>query len=72
MQDEPEFDRLKRKLEEVKKQPLGMEGTFRTAAEREWRRAEMADAAIEEQLKVQTAFREHGARMQVKRQHLHR
>ena len=28
-------------------------------------RAQLADAAIEEQLEVQTAFREHGARLQV-------
>ena len=65
MQGEPEFDRLKRELEEVKNQPRGLEGTFRTAAEMERHRAQLADAAIEEQLEVQTAFREHGARLQV-------
>ncbi|KAL3153768.1 hypothetical protein ABBQ32_013356 [Trebouxia sp. C0010 RCD-2024] len=63
-QGEPEFDRLKRELEEVKNQPRGLEGTFRTAAEMERHRAQLADAAIEEQLEVQTAFREHGARLQ--------
>lgn len=64
LQGEPEFDRLKRELEEVKNQPRGLEGTFRTAAEMERHRAQLADAAIEEQLEVQTAFREHGARLQ--------
>ena len=52
-------------LEEVKAQPRGLEGTFRTSAEMERHRAQLADAAIEEQLEVQTAFREHGARLQV-------
>lgn len=65
LQGEPEFDRLKRELEDVKNQPRGLEGTFRTAAEMERHRAQVADAAIEEQLEVQTAFREHGARLQV-------
>jgi hypothetical protein len=64
MQGEPEFERLKRELEEVKNAPRGLEGTFRTAAEMERHRAQLADAAIEEQLEVQTAFREHGARLQ--------
>ena len=64
VQGEPEFERLKRELEEVKNQPRGLEGTFRSAAEMERHRAQMADAAIEEQLEVQTAFREHGARLQ--------
>jgi chromosome segregation ATPase len=64
-QGEPEFDRLKRELEEVKNQPRGLEGTFRTAAEMERHRAQLADQAIEEQLEVQTAFREHGSRLQV-------
>jgi hypothetical protein len=36
----------------------------RTAAEMERHRHQLADAAIEEQLEVQTAFREHGARLQ--------
>ena len=48
----------------MKNQPRGLEGTFRSAAEMERHRAQMADAAIEEQLEVQTAFREHGARLQ--------
>lgn len=63
-QGEPGFERLKRELEEVKNAPRGLEGTFRTAAEMERHRAQAADAAIEEQLEVQTAFREHGARLQ--------
>lgn len=65
-QGEPEFERLKRELEEVKNAPRGLEGTFRTAAEMERHRAQLADAAIEEQLEVQTQFREHGARLQVR------
>ena len=64
-QGEPEFERLKRELEDVKNAPRGLEGTFRTAAEMERHRAQLADAAIEEQLEVQTTFREHGARLQV-------
>ncbi len=65
LQGEPEFERLKRELEDVKNAPRGLEGTFRTAAEMERHRAQLADAAIEEQLEVQTQFREHGARLQV-------
>jgi hypothetical protein len=65
LQGEPEFDRLKRELEEVKNAPRGLEGTFRSAAEMERHRAAAADAAIEEQLEVQTSFRQHGARLQV-------
>lgn len=49
----------------MKNAPRGLEGTFRTAAEMERHRAQLADAAIEEQLEVQTTFREHGARLQV-------
>ena len=52
VQGEPEFDRLKRELEEVKNAPRGLEGVFRTAAEMERQRAQLADAAIEEQLEV--------------------
>ena len=51
-QGEPEFERLKRELEEVKNAPRGLEGTFRTAAEMERHRAQLADAAIEEQIEV--------------------
>eukprot|EP00775_Hariotina_reticulata_P013475 gene13475-13601_t len=61
---EPELDRLKRELEELKHAPRGLEGTFRTAAEMERHRHQLADAAIEEQLEVQTAFREQGAKLQ--------
>eukprot|EP00884_Botryococcus_braunii_P009363 jgi/Botrbrau1/18428/Bobra.0072s0020.2 len=63
-QGEPEFERLKRELEEMKNQPRGLEGTFRTQAEMERHRAQLADQAIEEQLEVQTAFREHGNKLQ--------
>lgn len=48
----------------MKNAPRGLEGTFRSTAEMERHRAQMADAAIEEQLEVQTAFREHGAKLQ--------
>ena len=61
---EPQFERLKRELEEVKSQPRGLEGTFRSAAEMERQRALAADAAIEEQIEVQTSFREMGQRLQ--------
>ncbi|EFJ48600.1 hypothetical protein VOLCADRAFT_104654 [Volvox carteri f. nagariensis] len=54
-QGEPEFERLKRELDEVKHQPRGMEGAYRSAAEMERHR---------HQLEVQTAFREQGARLQ--------
>jgi len=64
LQGEPELDRLKRELEELKHAPRGLEGTFRSAAEMERHRHQLADAAIEEQLEVQTAFREQGAKLQ--------
>lgn len=48
----------------MKNQPRGLEGTYRTQAEMERHRAQLADQAIEEQLEVQTAFREHGNRLQ--------
>ena len=44
-QGEPEFERLKRELEEVKNAPRGLEGTFRTAAEMERHRAQVAAPA---------------------------
>lgn len=64
LQGEPELERLKRELEELKHAPRGLEGTFRSAAEMERHRHQLADAAIEEQLEVQTAFREQGAKLQ--------
>ncbi|KAK9835258.1 hypothetical protein WJX84_005739 [Apatococcus fuscideae] len=63
-QGEPEFDRLKQDLEALKNKPLGWEGTFRTAAEPERQRVQRTDTAIEQQLEVRTAFREHGALLQ--------
>lgn len=50
----------------MKHAPRSLEntGTFRTAAEMERHKHQMADAAIEEQLEVQTAFREQGAKLQ--------
>ncbi|KXZ54862.1 hypothetical protein GPECTOR_4g934 [Gonium pectorale] len=53
-QGEPEFERLKRELDEVKHQPR-MEGAYRNAAEMERHK---------HQVEVQTAFREQGARLQ--------
>ena len=64
---EPELDRLKRELEELKHAPraaAGPDGGFRTAAEAERHRHQLADAAIEGQLEVQTALREQGSRLQ--------
>ena len=66
LQGDPEFGRLKRELEELKNPPRGLEGSFRTAAELERHRAHLADAALQEQLKAQAAFREHSARLQVR------
>lgn len=63
-QGEPEFARLKQELEDVNSQPRALEGTFRTAAELERHRVEMADAAIEKKLAVQAAFKEHGGKLQ--------
>lgn len=54
-QGEPEFERLKRELDEVKHAPRGMDGAYRSAAEMDRHR---------HQLEVQTAFREQGARLQ--------
>lgn len=62
-QGEPEFERLKKELEEVKNQPRGLEGTYRTTAEMERHRAQLQDAALEEQIEVQTAYRETGTRL---------
>ncbi|KIY93744.1 hypothetical protein MNEG_14218 [Monoraphidium neglectum] len=61
---EPELERLKRELDELKHAPRGLEGSYRTAAEMERHRHQLADAAIEEQLEVQTAFREQGSKLQ--------
>ncbi len=45
-------------------QNRALEGTFRSAAEMERHRSQLADAAIEEQLEVQTAFREQSVHLQ--------
>lgn len=64
-QGEPEFERLKRELDEVKlAHQRSLDGVFRSTAEMDRHRAQLADAAIEEQLEVQTAFREQGVRLQ--------
>lgn len=54
-QGEPEFERLKRELDEVKHTPRVLDGGHRNALEMERHR---------HQLDVQTAFREQGARLQ--------
>lgn len=63
-QGEPEYERLKRELDDVKRAPRGLDSAYRSAAEMERHRAQLADAAIEEQLEVQTAMREAGAKLQ--------
>ena len=65
MQGEHRFDRLKRDVEDVKNQPRGPENPVPTAAEGKRHRAQLADDASKEQLKVQTAFRKQGEHMQV-------
>ncbi len=64
MQGEPEFERLKRVMEELKNQPRPVEATYRTANEMERHRHQLTDAAIGEQIDVQSAFREQGVRLQ--------
>lgn len=62
---EPQFERLKRELDELKAVPSrALEGTYRNTAEMERHRAQLADAAIEEQISVQAAFRKIGSRLQ--------
>lgn len=64
-QGEPQFERLKRELDEVKAAPSrSLEGTYRTTAEMERARKQLADAAIEEQIHVQAALRQTGTRLQ--------
>ena len=65
MQGEHRSERLRRDLEDVKNQPSGLGATVHTAAEEVRHRAQLADDASEEQLKVQTAFEKHGKEMQV-------
>lgn len=48
----------------MKSAPRGLDVAYRSAAEMERHRAQLADAAIEEQLAVQAAFREQGALLQ--------
>ena len=62
---EPQFERLKRELDELKTAPSrSLDGTYRNTAEMERHRAQLADAAIEEQIAVQAAFRKIGSRLQ--------
>jgi hypothetical protein len=71
-QAEPGLERLKRELDLVKQgggraaadHPPAPPHGFRTAAEAERHRHQVADAAIGEQLEAQTALRERGARVQ--------
>ena len=73
-QTEPEFERLKNELEELKTNPRAAsvnhstnpsEGAYRNQAEMERHRAQLQDAAIEEQIEVQTAFREQGVQLKM-------
>jgi hypothetical protein len=72
-QAEPEFERIKRELAEMKSNPKvangangsGGDGTYRSQAEMERHRAQLQDAAIEEQLEVQTGYREQGMQLKV-------
>ncbi|UPR04627.1 hypothetical protein HOP50_17g79710 [Chloropicon primus] len=71
-QTEPEFERLKNELEELKANPRGTisganpgEGSYRNQAEMERHRAQLQDAAIEEQIEVQSAFREQGVHLKM-------
>ena len=73
-QTEPEFERLKGELEGLKQQPRGgaqqqaggaESASYRSQAEMERHRAQLQDAAIEEQIEVQTAFREQGVQLKM-------
>jgi hypothetical protein len=62
---EPKFEKVKRRLEEVKgAQRGGMEGTYRSSAGMDRQRQLVADIAIEKQLDAQSAFRTQGAYLQ--------
>ena len=62
---EPQFERLKREMEELKSAPSRpVDGTFRNAADMERHRAQLADAAIQDQMAVQAAYRKTGGRLQ--------
>ena len=65
-QGEPRFERLKRELEELKSSSNGRssEGVHRHALESERQRMHMADATLEEQIKVQSALREKSVELQ--------
>jgi hypothetical protein len=61
---EPKFERVKRRLDEVKSQQRGVEGTYRSNADMDRQRQLMADIAIEKQLEAQSAFRAQGTYLQ--------
>ena len=58
LQSEPELERLKLRLQELKEGPKGLEGTSRRQA------AQRTDAALKELLDVEEAFREDGPKLQ--------
>lgn len=63
-QGEPKFEKVKRRLEEVKASQRGLEGSFRTSADMDRHRQLAADSAIERQLEAQSAFRSQGSYLQ--------
>jgi hypothetical protein len=63
-QGEPKFEKVKRRLEEVKSQQRNVEGTYRTGADMDRHRQMMTDMAIEKQLEAQSAFRQQGSYLQ--------
>lgn len=65
LQGEPQFERLKKELEELKAAPTrSLDGTYRSSAELERARKQHSDASIEDQIQVQANFRETGLRLQ--------
>ena len=62
---ETQFERLKKEIDELKATPSrSLDGSYRNNAEMERHRAQLADAAIEEQITAQSNFRRIGARLQ--------
>lgn len=64
VQGEPEFERLKKEMDDLKQTHRKMDGPFRTTHEMERHQTQAQDAQVEEQIQVQTQFREHSAKLQ--------
>jgi hypothetical protein len=64
LQGERDLERLKHKLEQLQHAPRSHDGTFRTAAEAEWQRKQLAAEAADEHWEVDKALREQGAKLQ--------